>query len=34
MIVKAMGMRETGMCQEGRRWERKLARRRVGKVTC
>ena len=34
-IVKAMGVRETGgRFQEGRRWERKLARRRNGKVTC
>ena len=33
-IVKAMGVRETGgSCQEGRRRERKLARRREGKVT-
>ena len=28
-IVKVMGR-----CQEGGRWERKLARRREGKVTC
>ena len=34
MIVKVMGVRETGgTCQEGRRRERKLARRREGKMT-
>ena len=34
MIDKAMGVRETGgRCQDGSRRERKLARRREGKVT-
>ena len=34
MIDKAMGVREMGgRCQDGSRRERKLARRREGKVT-